>query len=70
MAPTSAAHSEQAAIRPGPQAGPSQPHLSAGDTAPSNAEGTDVSDSPLGWTLQAIMNASLHATLTAPTPAP
>ena len=71
MAPTSAVHSEQAAIRHGLQAGPSQPHLSTVDKAPSGAGGSAPSDSPLGWPLQAVMNAcSLHATLTAPTPAP
>ena len=68
MAPASAVHSEQAAIRHGLQAGPSQPHLSAVDKAPSGAGGSAPSDSPLGWTLQSIMNASLHATLTAPNP--
>ena len=68
MAPTSAVHSEQAAIRHGLQAGPSQPHLSAVDKAPSGAGGSAPSDSPLGWTLQSVMNASLHATLTAPNP--
>eukprot|EP00964_Phaeocystis_antarctica_P064075 scaffold38508_cov57-Phaeocystis_antarctica.AAC.1 len=53
------------------QAGLIQPHLAAGDTAPSEATVPASSDSPLGWPLQAVMNAcSLHATLTAPTPAP